>query len=61
MAPDCSDFIDNYKTSIFEPGVPAGTHTTPIYSRGLSMYLLAHQLCVRKDNKKKGIFVGRVS
>lgn len=39
MAADCSDFVDNYKTSIFDPGTPAVAHIAPIYSRWLSMYL----------------------
>lgn len=55
-----SDFVDDYKTSIFEPNTPAVTHIAPINSSGLSVSLLAPQLCVRKDNKKKGLFVDGV-
>lgn len=56
LAPDYSDFVNNYKTSIFEPDTPAVTHMVPINSTGLSVSLLAPQLCVRKDYKKKALF-----
>lgn len=59
MALDYSDFVDNYKTFILEPDIPAVTHVAPINSSSLSASLLAPQLCVRRDNRKKGIFVVR--
>lgn len=60
MALDYSIFFDNYKTSIFEPDTPAETRVASINSSELSGSLMAPQLCVRKNNKKKGIFVDGV-
>lgn len=57
MALDYTEFFYNYKTSMFEPETPAGTHMASTNSSGLSVSLLAPQLFVRNDNKKKGIGV----
>ena len=60
MALDYCDFVHNYRTYILEPDIPVVTHVAPIDSSRLSVSLLAPQLCVRRDNRKKGIFVDAV-
>lgn len=57
MALNYSDFVDNYKAYTLEPDIPAVTHIAPINSRQLSVSLLAPQLYVRGNNRRKGIFV----
>lgn len=53
MVLDYSDFVANGKTYILEPI----TYFAPINKSRLSVSLLALQLCVQRDNRKKGIFI----
>lgn len=57
MALDYSDFMIN----ILEPGISAVTHVALINSSRLSVSLLAPQLCIRRHDRKKGIFVDGIS